>query len=311
MLRLGKDGWTAVISEEFTFDNVRKIATGAAVYLINNDLLTKPVIIGYDARFLSEKVAAIMVRVLETAGASLMLVDRDTPLPALEWAVKDRDAACALMVTAGAAAPQYSGLKLIPGTDLGKRDNVKDIDRNIYFGGIASIAGNPEPDNLAYLSGLARLKQSNIAKSKIERFDPRGRYFKQAAAAVDQGAIKKAKLKIVVDPMFGSGRGYLDTLLQRAGCEVEEIHNYRDVLFGGRAPEPKEENLAELKAKVAENKANLGFALSGEAGGFAVINNSGQYFPSGRFVNLKTADAILACLQIVELAARKGLKALL
>ena len=309
MLRLGKDGWQAVISEEFTFDNVRKVATGVAVYLINNDLLAKPVIIGYDARFLSEKAAEIIVKVLEGAGASLMLVDRDTPLPVVEWEVKDRDAVCALMVTAGANPPQYSGVKLIPGPALAAKKNFKDIDRNIYFGAIMALAGN-DPDHLAYLSGLARLNQNNILRSKIERFDPRGRYFKQAEALVDKAAIKKAKLKIVVDPMFGSGRGYLDRLLQRAGCEVEEIHNYRDVLFGGRAPDPKEENLAELKAKVAENKADLGFALSGEAGDFAVINNDGQYFPAGHFTGFKSLAAIPACLRIVELAALKGLKAL-
>lgn len=310
MLRLGKDGWTAVISEEFTFDNVRKVATGVAVYLINNDLLTKPIIIGYDARFLSEKIAEIIVKVLEGTGASLRLVDRDTPLPVVEWEVRDRNAACALMVTGGANPPQYSGVKLVPGPALAAKKNIKDIDRNIYFSGITTMASSPDPDQLAYLSGLAQLNRNNLSRSKLERFDPRERYFKQAEALVDKEAMKKAKLKIVVDPMFGSGRGYLGRLLQRAGCEVEEIHDYRDVLFGGRAPDPKEENLAELKAKVAENKADLGIALSSDAGDFAVINKNGQYFPAGHFAGFKSSTSILACLQIVELAALKGLKAL-
>jgi phosphomannomutase len=289
MLRLGKDGWQAVISEEFTFDNVKKVATAIAVYLINNDLLKKPIVVGYDARFLSEKVADLVVKTLQAAGGACHLVDRDTPLPVIEWEVKDRGAACALMVAAGSQPAQYSGLKLLPGAALAAKKFAEEIDRYILSGETLPKAG----------------------QGQLERFDPRTRYLNYAAALVDKEAIKKAKLKIVVDPMFGSGRGYLDRLLQQLGCEVEEIRNWRDVLFGGAAPDPAEANLAGLKAKVAENRADLGFALSGDAGSFAVIGSDGRYLPPARFTEFQAAGSLLACLRIVELAARKGLKALL
>jgi phosphomannomutase len=310
VLRLGKDGWQAVISEEFTFDNVRKIATAVAVYLINNDLVKKPVVVGYDARFLSDKAAETVIKVMQEAGRSFFLVDRDVPLPVIEWEIKDRGAACALMVTGGGQPAQYSGLKLLPGPDLAKKKNIKDIDRYLYLSALTTMANNPDPDQLAYLSGLSQLSKNNLAKSRLERFDPRERYSKYAGAQVDKNAIGKARLKVVVDPMFGSGRSYLDRLLQQLGCQVEEIRNYRDVLFGGGVPDPAEANLAELKTKVAENQADLGFALSGDAGDFAVITGGGQYFPSAHFAQWQEAGSLLACLRIVELAARKGLKAL-
>ena len=304
MLRLGENGWSAVISDEFTFDNVKKLATAIAVYLLNNDQLARPIVVGYDARFLSDKAADIIVKALESAGASILLTDRDVPLPVLEWVAGDRGAACALMVTGGASPPQYSGLKLLAGADLVKKGGLNKIDKNVYYGSVSAQAGGADPDYLSFLSGLNRLKSENIGQSKVERFDPRERYCKFLAAGMDDAAIKKAKLKVVVDPLFGSVRGYLDTLLQRAGCAVEEIHNYRDVLFGGRAPDPAEGNLAELKAKVAEAQADLGLALSGDGGDFAVVKKGGAYLPSSSFAAWKPGGSLPACLRIVERAAR-------
>lgn len=278
MLKFGTDGWSAVISEEFSFDNVKKLATALAVHLFKNGQLSQPVVVGYDARFLSEKAAETIVKVLEEAGASILLADRDLPLPVLEWVVKDHNAACGVMVTGSARPAQSSGLKVIPAT-LGP-----EIDRIMYY----------DRGSVAF----------KAAGQKIERFDPRDRYCAFLAAEVDASAINKAKLRIVVDPMFGPARGYLDTLLQSLGCEVEEIHNYRDVLFGGRAPDPREENLTDLKAKVAENKAELGFALSGDGADFAVVKAGGQFFSSAQFAGLQANGPLEACLRIVEQAAR-------
>jgi phosphomannomutase len=264
MLSAGKDGWTAKISAEFTFDNVRAAAQEIAGALKQNEAL----VIGYDARFLADKFAGEIVKVMTAAGRGCYLPERDLPWPVVVWEVGDRGAAGGVMVTGGSLAADLCGVKFIKGRGTGSN------------------------------------------KQGLEHFEPRERYLKYLESLVDAAAIKKARFKIVVDPMFGSGRGYLDRLLQQLGCEVEEIRNYRDVLFGGSAPDPAEANLAALKTKLAEKKADLGFALNGDAGDFALINDRGRYFPSGHFTGLKASGAILACLRIVELAARKGLKAL-
>lgn len=100
--------------------------------------------------------------------------------------------------------------------------------------------------------------------------------------------------------MYGSARGYLDRFLQGLGCQVEEIHGYRDVLFGGTAPDPVEKNLPELKAM----KADLGLALSGDAGAFGIIDRSGKYYSK------RTADGILECVKVVDQVARRGFESL-
>lgn len=129
---------------------------------------------------------------------------------------------------------------------------------------------------------------------RIERFEPRERYIKYITQVADWSRIRQAKPKVVVDPAYGSGRGYLDKILQELGCRVEEIHDYRDVLFGGRDPDPAEENLGELKAKVTEVKADVGIALNGDVTSFAVIGRDGKYQRPAA-----GTDAIMNILEIV------------
>jgi phosphomannomutase len=254
MIKFGKDGWTAKISEEFTFGNVRAAAREIAGSLKPNDSL----VIGYDSRFLAEKFATEIVKVMTTAKIGCYLPERDMPLPVAVWEVGDRGAAGGVMVTGGGLAADFCGVSFIKG----------------------QVTVGKEPG--------------------IERFDPRERYFRYAEASVDAEAIKRAGLKIVVDPMFGSVRGYFDVLLQRLGCRVDEINNYRDVLFGGLAPDPKEENLAGLKAAMDGQKADLGLAFNGDGSAFAVIDGQGQYKYHG-----EAGDALLNCLRLVELSAKK------
>ena len=260
MISLGQDGWQGIISADFTFENVRKAARELAAGLKPRATL----VIGYDTRFLAEKFAAEIVKVLTAGCFGCYLAEREVPLPVLTWEVADRGAAGGVMVTGGSQPADHCGLKFIAGPGSG-----------------AEVRG-------------------------IEHFEPRERYLKYIEASLDTEAIGRAKLKIVVDPLYGAGRGYLDLLLQRLGCQVEEIHEGRDVLFGGRIPAPTEENLTKLKDKVRENRAGLGLALSGAAGDFAVIDAAGRYFPASHFTGLGTDDAI--CARIVELAALKGLK---
>jgi phosphomannomutase len=296
MIKFGTDGWQGVISEDFTFDNVRKVARAVAVYLINHRLIQNPLIVGYDARFLAERFAGEVVKVMEGAGCFVYFVERDTPTPVIDWEVKDKEAAGAIMITAASSQPQYCGLKFLCAADC-----AKEIQTYLYLEGAKTTTAVSNQVLLNYQSAMGLIGAGQKAKSKEERFEPCERYLKHLEGLVDASVIKKAKLKVVVDPMYGSGRGYLDMVLQRLGCQVEEIHNYRDVLFGGKSPDPTEENLAELKAKVLETRADLGVALNGDASLFALIDREGKYRAgeAGK-------DAILESLLKVEALARKG-----
>ena len=263
MIKFGTDGWRAVISDEFTFANVRQVASAVAAYLINHKLDQKPLIVGFDPRFLADCFAEEVVKVMEQAGISCFLTERDTPTPVVAWEVKDRGACGAIMLTASHNPPQYCGIKFIPDYAGPANEQItKEIEAQIQ---------NPK----------SKIQNQT---PKFERFEPRERYLEYIKSFIDPSMLKKAKLKIVVDPMYGAGRGYLDKLLQEVGCQVEEIHNYRDVLFGGHNPEPDETNLKVLGAKVKDNKADLGLALDGDADRFGVVDEVGDCYSPNQVI---------------------------
>jgi phosphomannomutase len=245
------------------------VASAIAAYLISHRLDKKPLIVGYDSRFLADRFAEEVVKVMEAAGIGCFLTERDTPTPVVAWEVKDREACGAVMLTASHNPPIYCGIKFIPDYAGPANEAItKEIEGQIR-------SPKPETPN-----------KSQVRNPKFERFEPRERYLKYIQSFIDPVVIKKAKLKIVVDPMYGSGRGYLDKLLQELGCQVEEIHNYRDVLFGGHNPEPDQGNLAELSAKVRESQAALGLALDGDADRFGVVDEVGDFYSANQIIAL-------------------------
>lgn len=266
MIKFGTDGWRAVISEEFTFDNVRKVAKAIACYLINHKLNKKLLIIGYDPRFLADKFAEEVAKIMLEAGIDCYLTERDTPTPIIAWEVKDKKAAGAIVLTASHNPAQYCGIKFIPE----------------YAGPADSIITAELQENSNKEITLPAAKQ----KGKIERFEPRQRYLSYIKSFVDVDLIKKAKLKVVYDAMYGAGRGYMDKLLQDLGCQVEVLHGTRDVLFGGGSPEPTDEFLDELKEAVVRNSAQVGLANDGDADRFGVVDEKGDFLTANQIIPL-------------------------
>lgn len=265
-IKFGTDGWRAIISDEFTFANVRLVAQAIANFIHNHGLDRKKIIVGYDPRFLADKFAEDVVKVMESNSISTLLPDRDTPTPVIAFSVKDLGACGAVMLTASHNPPEYCGIKFIP--EYAGPAN-EDITREIE-----KYLSAPE---VQY--GIRSGK-----KASVERFDPRERYFKNIANMIDQAAIARAKPRIVYDPMYGSGRGYVDVLLQRFGAEVEEMHSYRDTLFGGRLPEPVEENLLEMRSKVKEEGFDLGLSTDGDADRFGVVGDDGRFYSANEIL---------------------------
>ena len=266
MIKFGTDGWRAIISEEFTFANVKKVAEAIALYLINHGFSDKPLIVGYDPRFLADKFALEIVKIMNQAGINCLLTERDTPTPIVAWSVKDKKAAGAVMLTASHNPAEYCGIKFIPD----------------YAGPAGAEITNELQENSNKELVLPEAKE----KGFVERFEPRERYFKYIQQFVDLAAIKSAKIKIVYDSMHGSGRGYLDHLLQNLGCQVESLHSNRDVLFGGQNPEPDDQELALLKKKVVETKSQVGLANDGDADRFGVVDEKGQFLTPNQIVPL-------------------------
>lgn len=266
MIKFGTDGWRAIISDEFTFANVRKVGQAIALYLINHKFSKKPLIIGYDPRFLADKFAEEITKIMADAGIDCYLTERDTPTPIVAWEVKDKKAAGAVVLTASHNPAQYCGVKFI--TD--------------YAGPANETITAELQENSNKEIEVPKAKK----KGKVERFEPKKRYLKYISSFFDLGLIKKAKLKVVYDAMHGAGRGYMDQALQDFGCQLEVLHGQRDVLFGGSSPEPAGEYLAELKAKVVELKANVGLANDGDADRFGVVDEKGVFLSANQIFPL-------------------------
>lgn len=268
-IKFGTDGWRAIISDEFTFANVRIVAQAIANYIHNHQLDQKPLIVGYDPRFLADKFAEEVVKVMVSNGISSLLTERDTPTPVVAFSVKDQKASGAVMLTASHNPPEYCGIKFIP-----------------HYAGPASKEITAEIEKYLVNPEVQYGISGGKKKASAERFNPRERYLKNLEGMVEADVIKNGKLPIIYDPMFGSGRGYVDMALERCGVNAEVIHGERDVLFGGSSPEPSDEHLGELKAAVKSSKASLGLATDGDADRFGVVGEDGRFYSANEVVSM-------------------------
>jgi phosphomannomutase len=291
MIKFGPEGWAARLSAEFTFDNVRKAAKAIAVFLISRDLAGKPFLVSYDPRFQADKFALEIVKLLEAAGITVFLTERDTPTPIVAWETVDKGAAGAVVITAGSLGAQFCGLKFLrPGGAPCLADCIKEIETYLYLEKSATLSASlPNQTILNYQSAVSQIGRGK--KGAVTRFEPRERYYNYLAAQIDRSKLAR---RVVIDPLYGAARGYVDLFLQRLGCDVEVLHGKRDVLFGGCEPNPIAENLVPLQARVAELKADLGIAFNADASRFALIGREGKY-QAGQ----ETVDPILTAVSSV------------
>ena len=265
-ITFGTDGWRAIIAEDFTFANVRCVSQAIAQHLIALGLKEQGVVVGFDTRFLAEKFALVVAEVMTGNGIRTFLCKQHTPTPAVAHAVMIHKAGGAVMLTASHNPAEYLGIKFIP-----------------------AYAGPALPEDIAPIVACMHnvlhtgtVDRYTLAQAwergLVEMIEPLNAYADHLATLIDFEAIKKADIHVVVDPMFGAGIGYLETILGRHGCKVDAIHNWRDPLFGGSLPEPSAHHLKALVAKVKETKADVGVALDGDADRLGVVDPDGRYY---------------------------------
>ncbi len=264
-IKFGTSGWRGVIADDFTMSRVRVVTQAIADHISSQGLNEKGIVIGYDTRFLSERFAEEAAKVLAANGIHSYLANRDVPTPAVSFEIIRRKAAGGFNFTASHNPPHYNGLKFSPawgGPAL--PETTKDIETRAN----ALL----EKNSIAVLS-LADAKDKKL----VEEIDLRKAYLDDLKKKIDMETIKKAKLKVAVDVLFGTGRDYLDSMLKDAGCAVTIIHGNRDALFGGNSPEPSEANLAELSRVMQQGKFDIGLAVDGDADRFGVLDVDGSY----------------------------------
>jgi len=110
-IKFGTDGWRGLIADDFTFDNVRRVARAIAGYVLKNEDPTHGVVVGYDTRFLSDRAARAVAEVIATAGIPVRLANDYVPTPAVSYNVKKLGAAGGVMVTSSHNPWNWNGVK--------------------------------------------------------------------------------------------------------------------------------------------------------------------------------------------------------
>ena len=291
MIRFGTSGWRALIAEEFTFENVRKVVHAIAQHVASSSspagaggpgtfddrrtgrqrhsgVTTKnaPIVVGYDTRFLSPELAKMTAEIVSSYGIPVLLSKDPVPTPVVSFQIIREKAAGGINFTASHNPAEYNGIKFNMANGAPASPEVtKEIER---------LANGPDGFPPA-TAGMTSSPAGSGGGSIIRQFDPRPTYLARLKKIIDVSALKKAKLKVGADVLYGTGRGYLDTFLKEVGCRTTVLHDWRDVNFGGHSPEPAEEQLKELVRVMKKEKLSAGFGTDGDADRFGVIDTDG------------------------------------
>lgn len=258
-IKFGTDGWRGLIAHDFTFANVRKVTRAIARYLSTAYSQDRPVLIGYDTRFLADQFAQTAAEILAELGWTVQIAERDCPTPVIAYSARELNSAGALMFTASHNPAPYCGIKYIPD----------------YAGPATTEITDTIVANIADASDAPAAQQA-IPSPNISSFDPKPAFLEYLYTLIDSERIRSANLKVKYDALYSTSRGYLDEALTHCGCQMEAFHTYRDVLFGGGMPEPKGEQLTELVKAVQADHADLGLATDGDSDRFGIVDEQGN-----------------------------------
>jgi len=266
-IRFGTDGWRAVISDTFTFANLQLVAQAIADYVLDETDAGQPeVVVGFDTRFLSDRYATEVARVLAGNGIIAWLTRADAPTPAISYNVVKKQAVAGVMITASHNAPRYNGVKL----------------KSVYGGSASAQQGRMVERFLERNQEQARGPnmidyQQALDRGLIRRFDPAWSYYEHLGQLLDVDVISSGELRVVADPMYGSGRACFGEFLSRTRTHIREIRGEMNPGFGGIHPEPIARYLTALVAAVQSDQADVGLATDGDADRIGAVDALGKF----------------------------------
>ena len=271
-IRFGTDGWRAVIGDDFTFENVRRVAQATADYC-RKDLVrgrAPKVCVGYDTRFMSDKFARIAARVLAANRIRVIVSDRAVPTPALSFAVKRRRLDLGIMITASHNPPEFNGYKI----------------KNAQ-GGAANEAVTRRVEALVDASPVRSLSLTQaVAKGTARVVDISKEYVSFLRSYIDAKVFKKARFRVLMDIMHGSGNSYVADVLKGSRIRLELMRAEANPNFDGRGPEPVEENVQEIIRRMKTGRYDIGLILDGDADRIAAVSSDGEYIPPQKILGL-------------------------
>lgn len=260
-IAFGTDGWRAVVGRDFTPENVTRIIQAFADLYPTLPEAGRPVVVGYDRRNQSPETAQLVAELLTANGIETYVSSDFCTTPAVSWMVTHLKAAAGIMVTASHNPPNWNGIKF----------------KESYGGAASPAYTDPIEAQIGKHDGLASAKASAWqATPLLHRFDPHGAYVDQLRSLVDLAAIRRADPRVLFDPMYGAGAGYLSRMLDG----VTEIHGQRDLLFGGIHPEPIVPYVNEAIATMRGGGFDVCVITDGDADRIGAIDETGRYITS-------------------------------
>ncbi|MFA5362331.1 MAG: phosphoglucomutase/phosphomannomutase family protein [Candidatus Omnitrophota bacterium] len=251
-IKFGTDGWRGIIGDDYTYENVRVVAQAVADFLGKG----KKAAVGYDTRFMSGRFAETAAAVLKGNGITVILSDRPIPTPTLSYTVKKRNLDLGIMITASHNPAEYNGFKIKTAT-----------------GGAAA------PELTRRVEALLGRNPVRLPKTQeeIKKDDLTLDYVRFCRSYIELKKIKNKHFKVLVDAMYGSGNSFMGDILKGTGIRAEFMRHTLNPSFGGKHPEPIEQNLSELKSRMKNEKFDLGAALDGDADRIAAVARGGIY----------------------------------
>lgn len=271
MIKFGTGGWRDVIGEGFTFDNVRIFSQGVAKRIIDQSKQDQGVVIGYDNRFMSKQYAEAAAEVLSANLIPVFLLDESVPTPLVTFTTIKKQTAAGLMITASHNSYIYNGIKFV---DEGGQPATEEI--TIELEGIIN--------QINIKDVLRQDYQHELAHGLIRKINYQHEFMTFIKNQLDLNAMRSAQLKVLYDPMYGTGGSPVLNLLVDTQSRFKIIHHDVDPLFGGRVPAPSETTLWKLGAMMKEEIYDIGIATDGDADRIAVIDNDGEYVHANEII---------------------------
>ncbi len=259
-IKFGTDGWRGVIAEDFTFANARIVAHAIARYVVRGEDARNGVLIGYDHRYASDRIAAAVAETISSTGTPVWLTDKPCPTPAISYLVRHRGAAGGIAITASHNPYRWNGIK---------------YKASYGSSALPSIVAQIEKElEVALQKGEPLLPPR---QDLIHDLEPRAPYLDALEKLVDWKRLRDAKFRFVFDPMHGSAAGLLPELFRRNGISCDEIRGGRDPRFGGVHPEPIEPHIEALRQAVRAGKYDAGFCADGDGDRIGAIDRDGAF----------------------------------
>ncbi len=270
MIKFGTGGWRAVIGDDFTMENIRRVAAGAVELMKSENKTDKPVIIGFDRRFLSQTAAKWMAEVFAFYGIKVWFLNRSAPTPFIMHTVKDKELNYGFEVTASHNPASYNGIKLIIGegrdAPVEVTEKLEELIENLGEIGFTDFDKAVESGDIVFIK------------------NPFNKFIDDILAQLDTTALRERGLRVLFDSMHGSSTYPLLTIFYTVRCTIDTINLNKDAYFGGQMPAPSESELALLRDSVVKGGYDLGMALDGDGDRLGIIDKTGKYIDANEIL---------------------------